>query len=75
MKASLVDFSHPMVLTAPFICRRGVAMTAIIRGVLAIWLVVVFLLGAAGAFARPPGALPIPIFIGATVPLVVFLGA
>lgn len=48
-------------------------MKPIIRGALAIWLVVVFLLGAAGAFVRPPGTPPIPILIGATVPLVVFL--
>lgn len=48
-------------------------MKPIIRAVLAIWLAVVFLLGAAGAFVRHPGTPPIPIFIGATVPLVVFL--
>lgn len=50
-------------------------MKAITRGALAIWLMVVFLLGAAGAFIRPPGIPPIPILIGATVPLVVFLAA
>jgi hypothetical protein len=43
------------------------------RGVLAIWLVVVFLLSAAGVFFSPPGTPPIPILIGAIVPLVVFL--
>jgi hypothetical protein len=47
----------------------------IIAGVLALWFVVVFLLGAAGAFARPPGTPPIPILIGATAPLLVFLAA
>jgi hypothetical protein len=47
----------------------------IIVGVLALWLVVVFLLGAAGAFVRPPGTPPLPILIGATAPLVVFLAA
>jgi hypothetical protein len=46
-----------------------------IGGALAIWLVVVFLLGAAGAFVRHPGTPPIPILIGATVPLIVFLAA
>lgn len=50
-------------------------MKPIIRAALAIWLVVVFLLGAAGALFRPPGTPPIPILIGATVPLVVFLAA
>jgi len=43
--------------------------------VLAIWLAVVFLLSAVGAFARPPGTPPIPILIGAAGPLVVFLVA
>ena len=50
-------------------------MKPIIRSVLAIWLVVVFLLSAAGAFARPPGTPPIPLLIGATVPLIVFFAA
>ncbi len=50
-------------------------MRPIIGVVLAIWLAVVFLLGAVGAFARPPGTPPIPILLGATVPLIVFLAA
>jgi hypothetical protein len=50
-------------------------MKAIVSVVLAIWLVVVLVLGAIGAFERPPGALPVPILLGATVPLVVFLAA
>lgn len=50
-------------------------MKTIIRGIMAIWLVVVFMLGAAGAFVKPSGTLPIPILIGATIPVVVFLGA
>ena len=50
-------------------------MRPIIVGVLALWLAVVFLLGAAGAFVRPPGTPPLPILIGATAPLVVFLAA
>jgi hypothetical protein len=50
-------------------------MRPIIRGVLAFCLVVVFLLGAAGAIVRPPGTPPILILIGATAPLVVFLAA
>jgi hypothetical protein len=50
-------------------------MKTILRCVLAVWLAAVILLGAAGAFARPPGTAPIPILIGATVPLVVFLAA
>jgi hypothetical protein len=43
--------------------------------VLAFWLVVVLLLGAAGAFVRPPGTPPLPILIGVTAPLAVFLAA
>ncbi len=50
-------------------------MKPIIGGVLALWLVVVFLLGAVGAFVRLPGTPPLPILIGATAPLVVFLAA
>jgi hypothetical protein len=49
-------------------------MTALIAGVLVLLLVVVFLLGAVGAFERPPGT-PVPILIGAVGPLVVFLAA
>ena len=51
------------------------SMTLVVAIVLAIWLGLVFLLGAGGAFVRPPGAPPFPILIGATVPLVVFLAA
>jgi hypothetical protein len=47
----------------------------IIAGVLALWFVVVLLLGASGAIARPPGTPPFPILIAATVPVIVFLGA
>jgi hypothetical protein len=50
-------------------------MKPLIAGVLAIWFGLVFLLGANGAFVRPPGAPPFPILIGATVPLVVFVAA
>jgi hypothetical protein len=50
-------------------------MRSITVGVLALWFVVVFLLGAAGAIARPPGTPPVPILIAATAPVLVFLGA
>ena len=49
-------------------------MKPILVGVLGIWFVVVFLLGAAGVLARPPGTPPLPILIGATAPVIVFLG-
>jgi hypothetical protein len=50
-------------------------MNALITGVLVLWLAVVLLLGALGAIERPPGTPPIPIFIAAVGPLVVFLAA
>jgi hypothetical protein len=50
-------------------------MKPIVLGVLAFWLVAVLLLGAAGAFVRPPGTPPLPILIGVTAPLAVFLVA
>jgi hypothetical protein len=50
-------------------------MRPFIAGVLALWFVVVFLLGAAGLFVKPPGMPPLPILAGATVPLIVFLAA
>ncbi len=44
-------------------------------GVLIVWLAVVFVLGAIGAIARPPGSVPVPIIIGVTAPIIVFLAA
>lgn len=43
--------------------------------VLAIWLALVFVLGARGDFARTPGTWPLPILIGITAPFLVFLAA
>jgi hypothetical protein len=54
---------------------EGVIVRPIIAGVLALWFAAVFGLGADGAFARAPGTPPIPILIGATAPVIVFLGA
>jgi len=42
---------------------------------LAIWLALVFLLGANGAFIRPPEIPPLPILLGATAPLLMFVVA
>jgi hypothetical protein len=50
-------------------------MRPLIAGVLALWFVLVYLLGAAGLFVKPPGTPPLPILAGATVPLIVFLAA
>jgi len=50
-------------------------VTLVVAVVLVIWLALVFLLGADRAFVRPPGALPLPILLGVTVPIVAFLAA
>src|SRR5262249_11360289 len=49
-------------------------MKSIITGVLGLWFAAAFLLGAAGAIARPAGTPPIPILIAATAPVIAFLG-
>jgi hypothetical protein len=41
---------------------------------LAVWLLLVVSLGAAGAFVGPPGTPPLPIAIGVAAPLVLFFG-
>jgi len=46
-----------------------------VAGVLTLWLALVFILAAIGAFVRPPGTAPIPIIIGVTAPTIVFLAA
>jgi hypothetical protein len=50
-------------------------MKASVAVVLAVWLGVVVLFGAGGAFVSTPGAPPYPIAVGVTAPLVVFLVA
>jgi hypothetical protein len=50
-------------------------MRTFIFGVLAVWFVIVLVLGAAGLFARPPGSPPWPIFLGALGPVAIFVGA
>lgn len=46
-----------------------------VAGVLILWFASVFILGGLGLFATAPGNPPIPIFIGAVTPLVVFVAA
>jgi len=48
---------------------------SLVGAVLALWFVLVFFLGEQGAFVQPQEAPPIPILLGVTVPLVVFLAA
>jgi hypothetical protein len=47
----------------------------LLAAVLALWLALVLLLGASGAFVQPPGAPPLPVLLGATVPVLLFLAA
>lgn len=46
---------------------------SVVAVVLAAWFVLIVLLGASRAFATPPGVLPLPIAIGVTAPVLVFL--
>jgi hypothetical protein len=48
---------------------------SVVGAVLALWFVLVFYLGEQGAFVRPDEAPPIPILLGVTVPLFIFLAA
>lgn len=50
-------------------------ITALVFVALTLWLALVFFLSARGSFARPPGVWPLPILIGVTAPLLVFLAA
>ena len=50
-------------------------MKPLITTVLATWFGLVFLLAANGAFARPPEVPPVPILLGVTLPVAVFLAA
>jgi hypothetical protein len=51
------------------------AITSVVAVVLAAWFALIVLLAANGAFATPPGVLPIPIALGVTVPVLLFLSA
>ena len=50
-------------------------ITSVVAVVLAAWFVLIVLLGASRAFVTPPGVLPLPIAIGVTAPVLVFLSA
>ncbi len=51
------------------------SVTLVVSVVLAIWLALVFLLGAVGVFVRSPGTPPFPILIGVMAPIIAFLAA
>ena len=50
-------------------------VSSLVSVALALWLGLVFLLGARGAFGGRPGSPPLPIFFGFAIPLVVFCAA
>ncbi len=52
--------------------ENAFSVKLLVEVVLAIWFALVLLLGAYGAFVRPPGAPPIPVLLGVTIPLAVF---
>lgn len=60
-----------MVSSQPAGSRPSVIL--VVGVVLAVWLALVFLLGAGGALATSPGTLPLPILIGVTAPIIAFL--
>jgi hypothetical protein len=51
------------------------APTLAVATVLTVWFGLILALGAGGAFVTPPGELPLPIAIGVSAPVIVFLGA
>jgi hypothetical protein len=61
-----------MILTTHAIEKR---VKIIVGVVMFLWLVLTFLLGTNDAFARAPGALPLPILAGLLTPILVFLVA
>ena len=48
-------------------------MKKLVLTALAVWLALVLILGDRGLFTRPPGRPPLPILLGALVPVVVFI--
>jgi hypothetical protein len=59
--------------TTPFGPPAASGPWRVVATVLAAWFVLVFLLGAGGAFVTPPGELPIAIGIGVSAPVALFL--
>jgi hypothetical protein len=51
------------------------SVRTVVAVAMALWLGLVLLLGAQGAFSRPPGLPPLPIFFGYAIPLAVFFAA
>lgn len=55
--------------------NHGSCVRAIVPVALALWLGLVFTLGALGKFVASPGSPPLPIFLGLAIPLAVFFTA
>lgn len=53
--------------------QKQASVTALVLIGLMLWLALVFVLGAGGAFVRGPGRLPLPILIGASAPIIAFV--
>jgi hypothetical protein len=70
------NYSTTMASWGPVAPRPSTAKdrrtTRVVLLVLALWLALVLFLGAAGAFVRAPGEVPVPIALGVTAPLIVF---
>jgi hypothetical protein len=54
---------------------KKLCMKQVVTMAMALWLGLVFLLGAKGAFVGSPGSPPLPIFFGFAIPLAVFFAA
>lgn len=54
---------------------RHFSLRSVVSVALALWLGLVFVLGARGAFIGSPGSPPLPIFFGLAIPLAIFLAA
>jgi hypothetical protein len=49
------------------------SVTSLLSVVLTVWLALIFFLASSNMFVRPPGALPLPILVAVTVPIIAFL--
>lgn len=55
--------------------QNKLQVTRLVFTALMVWLTLIFVLGARGSFIRVPGALPLPILIGVTTPVLIFVAA
>ncbi|MCI0401363.1 MAG: hypothetical protein L0Z68_08710 [Gammaproteobacteria bacterium] len=62
-------------MPSPQPTNRHLIVKLVVAVALALWLALVFLLGADEVFVSPPGVPPLPILIGVTAPVIAFLAA